>query len=185
MTALRRVHDLLPHLLENFPREVLVAGKRKGKWIKYSPKEFSQLVDQTSRGLIASGIQKGDKVAIMSANRPEWNICDFAIMQIGATQVPMYPTLSGNDIRFILTDANIKTVFVGTEELAQKLQDIKEKEKLELAIFCFKPGCFPFRYRVKYLPRSGKPRRFGNFNLHFRHNRNTQRSDVNSPQFGK
>jgi long-chain acyl-CoA synthetase len=137
MTALRRVHDLLPHLLENFPREVLVAGKRKGKWIKYSPKEFTQLVDQTSRGLIASGIQKGDKVAIMSANRPEWNICDFAIMQIGATQVPMYPTLSGNDIRFILTDANIKTVFVGTEELAQKLQDIKEKEKLELAIYCF------------------------------------------------
>ena len=137
MSVLTRVHDLLPHVLKNFPREVLVAGKLKGKWITYSPEQFIQSIDETSKGLIALGIKKDDKVAIMSANRPEWNICDFAIMQIGATQVPMYPTLSSNDIRFILQDAQIKVVFAGSVELVEKLQAIKSELGLDLKIYAF------------------------------------------------
>lgn len=137
MSALTRVHDLLPHLQENFKKEVLVAGKKEGKWTTYNPASFIQLIDETSRGLIKAGIKKEDKVAIMSPNRPEWNICDFAIMQIGATQVPMYPTLSVQDIRFILKDAEIKMVFVSGQDLVDKLQQIKAEESLNLEIYSF------------------------------------------------
>lgn len=137
MSALTRVHDLLPHLQKNFKGDVLLAAKKEGKWTTYSAPAFIELIDETSRGLIASGIQKGDKVAIMSPNRPEWNICDFAIMQIGATQVPMYPTLSNQDIRFILKDAGIRLVFVAGQDLVDKLQQIKSEEGLELEIYSF------------------------------------------------
>ncbi|MFM6976797.1 MAG: AMP-dependent synthetase/ligase [Sphingobacteriaceae bacterium] len=137
MPVLSRVHDLLPHIQKNFKGEVLVAGKRKDKWLTYSVSDFVEAVNQTSRGLIVSGIKKGDKVAIMSTNRPEWNICDFAIMQIGATQVPMYPTLSTQDIRFILKDAEIKLVFAGSLELHEKLEQIKKEEGLDVAVFSF------------------------------------------------
>lgn len=137
MPVLSRVHDLLPHLQQNFKGDIFVAGKREGKWLGYSAAEFIQSINETSRGLILSGIKKNDKVAIMSANRPEWNICDFAIMQIGATQVPMYPTLSTHDIRFILKDAEIKMVFAGSRELVEKLQQIKAEEKLAVEIYSF------------------------------------------------
>jgi long-chain acyl-CoA synthetase len=88
-------------------------------------------------GLIASGIKKDDKVAIMSPNRPEWNICDFGIMQIGATQVPMYPTLSENDIKFILRDADVKIVFVSELALYEKLNNVRKTDGLDFKIFSF------------------------------------------------
>lgn len=137
MSALTRLHDLLPHIQNNFPREVLVAGKRQGKWKEYTAKTFIDLVNQTSKGLLAAGIKPGDKVAIMSANRPEWNICDFAILQLGAVQVPMYPTLSAQDIRFILKDAEVKMVFAGNAELVQKLEQAKAESSLDITIYAF------------------------------------------------
>lgn len=137
MPNFTRIHDLLPLIKHQFKRDVLIAGKRNGKWTNYGAQEFLDLVDLTSQGLVARGIQKGERVAIMSSNRPEWNLCDFAIMQIGATQVPMYPTLSDQDIQFIIKDAEIKLVFVGSKELAEKLVKIKESEGLALAIYSF------------------------------------------------
>ncbi|MEO8795409.1 MAG: long-chain fatty acid--CoA ligase [Daejeonella sp.] len=137
MTAITRIFDLLAHTKENFSKDDLVAGKQNGVWEKYSTKEFLLTVDQVSRGLISLGIKKDEKVAIMSANRPEWNICDFAIMQMGATQVPMYPTLSENDIRFILKDAEVKLVFVSTKVLCDKLIKIKEEMQSDLMIYTF------------------------------------------------
>ena len=137
MATITRLFDLLPHLKENFSNKDIVAGKQNGKWKKYSIPEFLLAVDDLSRGLIALGIQKNDKVAIMSGNRPEWNICDFGIMQMGATQVPMYPTLAENDIRFILRDAGIQVVFVSTKEICDKLTNIKTELGIDLKIYCF------------------------------------------------
>ena len=125
MATITRIFDLLVHSQETFQKDDLVSGKFNGSWRKYSTNEFIDLVNQVSRGLIAMGISKNDKVAIMSPNRPEWNICDFGIMQIGATQVPMYPTLSDNDIRFILTDADIHVIFVSDNALYEKLNKVR------------------------------------------------------------
>lgn len=137
MTSITRVFDLLKHVQKNFQKEDIIAGKHAGKWAKYSTNQFLQLVDETSRGLLTLGIKKDDKVAIMSPNRPEWTICDFGIIQIGAVQVPMYPTLAEDDIRFILKDANIKTLFVHNKILFDKLNNILSDIHQELKIFLF------------------------------------------------
>jgi len=137
MAEITRVFDLLEHSLEKHRKDDMVAAKQNGIWNKYSTEKFVAQVNSVSLGLIASGIKKDDKVAIMSPNRPEWNICDFAIMQIGATQVPMYPTLAENDIKFILRDADVKIVFVSELALYEKLNSVRTTEGIDFKIFSF------------------------------------------------
>lgn len=137
MAVITRVFDLLKHVQKKFQLDDILAGKHEGKWTKYSTNKFLDLVDQTSRGLVALGIKKNDKVAIMSPNRPEWTICDFGIIQLGAVQVPMYPTLSTNDIRFILKDANVKVIFVSDKSLFDKINTIEQQLGHEVKIFTF------------------------------------------------
>jgi len=137
MAEITRVFDLLEHSLEKHRKDDMVAAKQNGIWNKYSTEKFVAQVNSVSQGLIASGIKKDNKVAIMSANRPEWNICDFGIMQIGATQVPMYPTLAENDIKFILRDADVKIVFVSELALYEKLNNVRITEELDFKIFSF------------------------------------------------
>ncbi|MFA6946539.1 MAG: long-chain fatty acid--CoA ligase [Pedobacter sp.] len=137
MAEITRIFDLLRHSLEKYPKEDMVAAKQNGTWNKYSTEKFVAQVDSVSCGLIASGIKKDDKVAIMSANRPEWNICDFGIMQIGATQVPMYPTLAESDIKFILRDADVKIVFVSEVNLYEKLNNVRTTEDIDFKIYSF------------------------------------------------
>ena len=135
--AITRIFDLLDHCRANFQKEDMVAGKQNGAWRRYATNEFSELADSVSRGLISIGVQKDDKVAIMSANRPEWNICDFGIMQIGAAQVPMYPTLAENDIRYILQDAGVKVAFVADQALYEKLNAARTTLQSDVKIFTF------------------------------------------------
>lgn len=137
MKSVSRIFDLLTYSKENYNKQDVVAGKKDGKWKRYSTDEFIGLVDNLSRGLVALGIHKDDKVAVMSANRPEWNICDFGIMQTGATQVPMYPTLAESDIRFILQDAEVKIVFVSDKLLHQKLKQVIEAAELKVWLYSF------------------------------------------------
>jgi len=137
MAEITRVFDLLEHSLEKHRKDDMVAAKENGTWNKYSTEKFVALVNSLSLGLIASGIIKDNKVAIMSANRPEWNICDFGIMQIGATQVPMYPTLAENDIKFILRDADVKIVFVSESALYEKLNNVRKTDQLDFKIYSF------------------------------------------------
>ena len=137
MAEITRVFDLLNLSLEKFNKEDIVASKKNGEWVKYSTQEFVNEANYVSRGLISKGIKKNDKVAIMSPNRPEWNICDFGIMQIGATQVPMYPTLAENDIKFIAKDADIKLVFVSDKVLYDKLNKVRSRDNANFEIFSF------------------------------------------------
>lgn len=137
MAEITRVFDLLEHSLEMHRKDDMVAAKQNGIWNKYSTENFVAQVNSVSLGLIASGIKKDNKVAIMSPNRPEWNICDFGIMQIGATQVPMYPTLAENDIKFILRDADVKIVFVSELALYEKLNNVRNADGLDFKIFSF------------------------------------------------
>lgn len=137
--AITRVFDLLPYNLEKFPKGDMLAHKQNGTWTKFTSQQVSDTVNNVSYGLLALGIVKDDKIAIMSPNRPEWNFCDFGIMQIGATQVPMYPTLSESDIEFILKDAGIKIIFVSDKEIYNKVNSIKDKVAPELIIYTYEP----------------------------------------------
>lgn len=132
-----RVFDLLKYNLENFPKDEFVSGKINGKWHKYSTAQFCKEVDWLSSGLTTKGVAKGSRVAVMSANRPEWNICDYAIMQLGAYQIPLYPTLAEHDIKFIIENAEITIVFVGDESLFKKLTEVNKTLAHPVAIYTF------------------------------------------------
>jgi long-chain acyl-CoA synthetase len=137
MNTITRVFDLLAYNQNRYNCEDVLASKVDGQWVKHSIASFTQITDELSRGLLKLGIQKNDKVAVMSPNRPEWNFTDFGIMQIGATQVPMYPTLAENDIKFILNDAEVKIIFVADKSLFDKVNKVKIELGLTLSIYTF------------------------------------------------
>src|SRR5690554_1955612 len=127
MAELKRVFDILPNYEKNFSKKAMVAGKSEGKWKTYETSEFLSIVDDCSRALALKGLKKGDKIAIMSPNRPEWNFCDFGIMQLGAASVPLYPTLSDQDLTHIITDAEVKMIFLSGKEMRSKMKDVLDK----------------------------------------------------------
>jgi len=131
-----RVFDLLKHNLE-IPQQEFINGKINGKWVNYSTSEFCATVDHLSRGLVKLGISKGSRVAVMSHNRPEWNITDFAVNQIGAYQIPLYPTLAEHDIQFILQDAEVSVVFIADADLYHKIKPCADAINPSIKIFSF------------------------------------------------
>lgn len=135
--TITRVFDLLQYNLEKFPKEEFISGKVKGNWVKYSTQKFCDTVDLLSKGLISAGIGKASRVAVMSHNRPEWNISDFAIMQIGAYQIPLYPTLAEHDIKFILENAEVTIVFAADEAIYKKLDTVNQQLKSPVKIYTF------------------------------------------------
>lgn len=135
--TITRVFDLLQYNLEKFPKEEFISGKVKGEWVKYSTQNFCDTVDLLSKGLISIGMGKASRIAVMSHNRPEWNLTDFAIMQIGAYQIPLYPTLAEHDIKFILENAGVTLVFVADEALYHKLQAVNKDLKIPVGVYTF------------------------------------------------
>ena len=132
-----RVFDLLKYNLDKFPKEEFISGKNNGTWIKYSTQQFSDTVDNLSKGLIGLGMAKGSKIAVMSHNRPEWNITDFAITQFGGFQVPLYPTLAEHDIKFIIENAGISIVFVADDKLYEKVKAVCAVVNSAIKIYTF------------------------------------------------
>jgi len=122
---IRRIFDLLPYYLENYGWKTdAVAGKLNGEWRRYSIQEYVEISNNISYGFLAKGVKPGDKIAIISTNRPEWNFLDMGIMQIGAIPVPIYPTISESDYQHILNHAEICYVIVEGEELLRKIEHI-------------------------------------------------------------
>jgi len=119
-----RIFDLLPHYLENFPKEDAVCGKENGVWAHYSIEEYFRKAEQIAYGFLQLGIKKGDKIASISNNRPEWNFLDMAIHQVGAVHVSIYPTISESDYQYILNHADVKMVFVAGWELLRKIENV-------------------------------------------------------------
>ncbi|MGI4867913.1 MAG: AMP-dependent synthetase/ligase [Janthinobacterium lividum] len=120
---IRRSFDILANQLEKFPKADALAAKINGQ---YQPLSSQQVQDQTnlvSLGLLKLGLKKDDKVAIISMNRPEWLLADFGIAQIGGTSVPMYPSITVEDYRYIFTDAGVRAVFVSDKHLYDKVKE--------------------------------------------------------------
>ena len=133
-----RIFDLLPHYKEIKPdQKVALAIKRNGEWIKYSIDDYIEKVNLVSSGLLSIGVKKGDKIAIISSNRPEFNFLDMGIMQIGAIPVPIYPTISESDYNYILNHAEITYVFSEGEELLRKIENVLPEVKTLKGIYTF------------------------------------------------
>lgn len=122
----KRLFDVLYYQKENHPQQVAMATIKNGDWWKVSTDELIKLSNNMSLGLLKLGIQKGDKVAVVtSANRTEWNICDQGIGQIGAINVPLYPTISEKDYEYILNHAEAKICIVSDAKLYEKVRNLK------------------------------------------------------------
>ncbi|WP_262246577.1 AMP-dependent synthetase/ligase [Parapedobacter soli] len=132
-----RIFDILTYYKKHYAKPVMVAGKATGKWTNYSTDDFLSIVDNLSKGLVAKGVRKGDKIALMSHNRPEWNFCDFAINQLGAAVVPLYPTLSKQDLSFIISDAEVKIILLSDTELYEKIAEALAENNLDIPIYTF------------------------------------------------
>ena len=119
----RRAFDILPYQLANFPKSDALASKIDGSWVPVSTQQVQDQANLVSLGLVALGLKHGDKVAIISMNRPEWMLADFGISQIGATSVPMYPSITVEDYRYIFADAGVRAVFVADQKLFDKVKE--------------------------------------------------------------
>lgn len=119
-----RLFDMVERNVREFPHEDAICGKENGIWVKYSAQKYQTIVNNISYGLLQLGIKRGDCIATITANRPEWNFLDMAIMQIGAIHVAIYPTISESDYNYILHHADIKLIFVSGWELLRKITNI-------------------------------------------------------------
>ena len=120
MSEIKRVFDLLKKIKSQNIADCL-AYKKDKLWHKISGLEFTEKVNQVSVALLENGISKGDRVAIISNNRPEWNFVDFACQQIGVITVPIFPTASLHDMSFILKHAEVRAVFFSSKDIEKKL----------------------------------------------------------------
>ncbi len=134
---IKRVFDLLPLFLSKNARPDALVAKENGTWKKYSTTDFVDYVNHLSYGLFNIGINKNDKIAIISNNRPEWNFADYASQQCGAISVPIYPTISLKDLIFILNDAQVKLVFVSSIELYEKVKEASQQAPSVKFIYSF------------------------------------------------
>lgn len=144
MDNVKRIFDIPYYQLEKFPQEVALAGKIDDKWRTYSTEEYINQANAISRGLLRLGIQPGDKIAVISHNnRPEWNIMDIGILQIGAVNVPVYPTISEADYTYIFNDSEVTHCFVSNDELYAKVSEVIKNVPSLKEIYSFLPveGC--------------------------------------------
>lgn len=125
MNDVKRLFDVPYYQKSVFPNDAMFVTKTKGKWEPMSTDQFLDEVNLMSRALISDGVQAGDKVAIVSPNRVEWNIMDIAIQQMGAVVVPIYPNISDADYKYIFADAEIYMAFVGTDDLYDRITALK------------------------------------------------------------
>lgn len=127
---LKRLFDLIPYQIAKYNKEVAFARKENGIWKTYSSQDLKKTVDNLSLAFLNQGVTEGDKVAIISENRPEWNFIDLALQQIGAISVPMYPTITSEDYAYIFDHAEVKMIFVGDQVIYDKAAQVAENRKI-------------------------------------------------------
>ena len=126
MTDPKRLFDFPYYQLEKYPQNKALNTKYNGTWKATSTQEYIDKANAISRALISMGVKPNDKVALISTNnRTEWNICDIGIMQTGAQDVPIYPTISESEYEYVLNHSESLYCFVSDKEVYDKVMAIK------------------------------------------------------------
>jgi len=132
MTNVTRLFDFPYYQLEKYPLSKSLTSFVKGEWISTSTQEYIDQANAISRGLLRLGVKPNDKIAVISStNRTEWNIMDIGILQIGAQNVPIYPTISKEDYEYILNHSESIYCFASDTEIIEKLNEIKGNTQLK------------------------------------------------------
>lgn len=131
-----RLFDFLHRLLQLPLKYDALAAKENGVWRKYSTQEYIDTVNFLSYAFIYIGIKSGDKIGLISNNRPEWNFVDYACLQTGSINTPLYPTISETDLKHIISDADITHFFVSDEVIYNKVKPLMSGSSIK-EIFSF------------------------------------------------
>jgi long-chain acyl-CoA synthetase len=137
MITVRRIFDIPQRQKDLFPKTDSLIAKKNGIWTPYSTEAFIDNANKFSMGLLALGFKKGDTAAIISANRPEWNIADIGMLQTGVVNVPIYTTLSESEIIFILNDCKAKIVFAGDKDLYARINNVRNSIPSLVNVYSF------------------------------------------------
>lgn len=151
MEEIRCLFDIPYYQQKHYPKSDAFGAKINGEWVTQSIDEFLADANKVSKGLRKLGIGPNDKVAIIANNRPEWNIMDIGILQIGAIGVPIYPTISEADYKFIFNDAEVKLCVVSDEELLGKVKAIEGEVPTLNGVYTFDdiPGATSWKEILK------------------------------------
>ena len=149
--SVKRTFDILDFCEKNYPRKDALGGKADGKWYTYSTSEYKEKSHQFALGMLAFGLQKGDKVATVTMNRPEWNFVDMGLAMAGLVHVPIYPTIGDEEYNYILEHAEAKYLIVGDKKLFEKLNPIAADIASIKAVYSFEDieGCRHFNEIMK------------------------------------
>ena len=131
-----RIFDLVDYI-QQFDNKEQISVKENGEWRGYSSAEVKEYTDLLSYALLYIGIRKGDKIATIASNSPEWNITDLAILQIGAVHIPIYPNINNNEYDFILNHSEARLIFISSELIYNKIHPIFHKYEHIEDILCF------------------------------------------------
>jgi long-chain acyl-CoA synthetase len=124
----RTLNELYFSALERFgAASVALRAKRDGRWTDLSYSELADRVQNLSLGLLELGIRPGDRVAILSENRPEWAIADYACLAARCTDVPIYPTLPAKQVEYCLCDSGAVAILVSTRHQLEKINSIRQR----------------------------------------------------------
>lgn len=144
MISITRLFDFPYYQLEKNNIKACLVTKYNGKWIETSTQEYINKANAISRALLKLGVEKNDKIAIISSNnRTEWNIMDIGVLQTGAQTVPIYPTISEEDYEYILNHSESSYCFVSDEEVLRKVNSIKKNVPKLKEVYSFNEieGC--------------------------------------------
>ncbi|MCK8479476.1 AMP-dependent synthetase/ligase [Psychroserpens algicola] len=143
MTEITRLFDFPYHQLEVHNLDAALVTKYDGEWVKTSTKDYIEKSNAMSRALLKLGIQKNDKIAVISStNRTEWNIMDIGILQTGAQNIPIYPTICAEDYEYVLNHSESIYCFVSDIEVYEKVKKVQANTKVkEVYSFDHIEGC--------------------------------------------
>jgi long-chain acyl-CoA synthetase len=141
--AIQTVCDLFYRSVDTYRKPEHLKYKRDGAWHTVSSEEFRAAVEEISMGLRALGVSRGDKVAIVSENRPEWAFADLATLCTGAADATIYPTLTAAQVHYILDDSESKVAFVSNAAQAAKVAEVRARLPRLQHVVRFDPAPMP------------------------------------------
>ncbi len=132
-----RTFDILKRGIDIYNGRTVLACRHNGGWVEYDIQAYTENTNNLSFGLLALGLKKGDKIATVSNNRPEWNFVDMAVSQTGMVHVPIYSTISNEEYKHILSHSESKIIFVENKILYEKLKPIASEIPGIIGIYTF------------------------------------------------
>ena len=137
VTVVSTLTEILAHIIENYNQKDILRAKSGSVYVSMSVDEFRRNIQDLAFGLMESGFSRGDRLVIVSPSRPEWLLADFAALSLGGVTVPVYPTLSAEQIRYIIQDCGGKIVLCADRDILEKIQTDGDPASSPLRIFLF------------------------------------------------